>query len=145
MKNNIAFYTGCLMWAYYIKLSNKDNPKEIEGNYLLNLTPEQIEEYEYSVQVNFMDNYIDSFERDSAYYGGKKILIPENWKKILSAYSEFLTLNNGFIKTKTTEDIKLPDSFKISDADLPEVEKLIYTAIEKSDLNILLDSDKFRI
>lgn len=145
MKNNIAFYLGCLLWAYYIHYSNKDNPKEIYGNDLLNLTEEQLEEYDYSIQVNFMDNYFDSFERDSAYYGGKKILIPENWRRILSAYSEFLELNNGFVKTKTTADIKLPDSFKTLNVDLTEIEKLINSAIQSNDLNLLLNFNKFNI
>ena len=143
MKNNIAFYLGCLMWAYYIHYSNENNSKEIEGNYLLNLTPELIEQYDYSMQVNFMDNYFDSFERDSAYYGGMKILIPDKWKRILSAYNDFLELNKGFIQTKTTADIVLPESVKRLKPNLSDIENIINLSIEKKDLNILFDINNF--
>ena len=143
MKNNIAFYLGCLLWAYYIYYSNEKAPKEIEGNDLLNLTPEQIKQYDYSLQVNFMDNYFDSFERDSAYYGGKKIVIPDNWRKILSAYSDFLELNKGFVNTKTTADIVLPDCVKNLKPNLNDIENLINLSIEKNDLNLLFNISNF--
>ena len=32
LQNNIFFYKGCLMWAFYIFHAFKDNPKEILDN-----------------------------------------------------------------------------------------------------------------
>ena len=95
MKNNIAFYLGCLLWAYHIKNVNTDSPKEIEGNIFLNLTEEEKNNYDYMIQVNFMENYFDSYERDFLYYTGQETKIPEEWKSILALYIEFLERNKG--------------------------------------------------
>ena len=81
MENNIAFYFGCLLWAYYLVKENDKNPKEIVGNVFLNMTQEQKDDYDYLVQVNFMENYFESFERDVNYYTGQKKLIPNFLKK----------------------------------------------------------------
>ena len=138
MENNIAFYFGCLLWAYYLVKENDKNPKEIVGNVFLNVTQEQKDDYDYLVQVNFMENYFESFERDVNYYTGQKKLIPNFWKEILNLYSEFLTLNSGFVDTKMTSDIKLPEKISKNKID---VKPLIDEAIEKQSLALLLDAD----
>lgn len=140
MKNNIAFYLGCLLWAYYIVNENKNDPKELVGNVFLNMSEEEKAEYDYMIQVNFMENYFECFERDVLYYTGKKVAIPEQWKKILSLYSEFLTLNNGFVATKTTNDIVLPEMLKNMKTD-KDVSKLIDNAISTKSLEVLLDTE----
>lgn len=137
MANNIAFYYGCLLWAYYLVNKNAKKPKEIVGNVFLNMPDEQKEDYDYLIQVNFMENYFDSFERDMLYYTGQKKQVPELWKKILELYTEFLTLNEGFVNTKLTSDIKLPEilkNIKIND----DVNLLINKAIEDKSLESLL-------
>lgn len=138
IKNNIAFYLGCLLWAYYIKKVNADNPKEIEGNVFLNMTEEEKNNYDYMIQVNFMENYFDSYERDFLYYTGQETKIPEIWKQILSLYIEFLEKNKGFINTRTTADIILPDSLKNKEIS-EDINSIIKEAIEKKDLNLLLN------
>ncbi|HIS87879.1 TPA: hypothetical protein IAA87_00430 [Candidatus Avigastranaerophilus faecigallinarum] len=138
IKNNIAFYLGCLLWAYYIKKVNADNPKEIEGNVFLNMTEEEKNNYDYMIQVNFMENYFDSYERDFLYYTGQETKIPEIWKQILSLYIEFLEKNKGFINTRTTADIILPDSLKNKEIS-EDINTIIKEAIEKKDLNLLLN------
>lgn len=140
MKNNIAFYWGCLLWAYYIVNENIKAPKEIVGNYFLNMTEEQKADYDYLIQVNFMENYFEGFERDVLYYGGKKYEIPQAWKTILELYSEFLTLNDGFVNTKTTADIKLPEMLKKLNIK-QDISKLIDTAIAEKSLETLLDAE----
>ena len=90
------------------------------------------------IQVNFMENYFDSYERDFLYYTGQETKIPEEWKSILALYIEFLERNKGFINTKTTEDIILPDLLsnkKISE----DINTIIQDTIEKKDLNLLLN------
>ncbi len=138
MANNIAFYYGCLMWAYYIVNENKNAPKEIVGNVFYNMPNEQKEDYDYLIQVNFMENYFDSYERDFAYYIGQKKVVSQKWKDILEVYSEFLTLNEGFVNTKMTSDIKLPE--RISRIKI-DVKPIIDEAIEKQSLAMLLDTD----
>lgn len=140
MQNNIAFYFGCLLWAYYLVKENDKKPKEIVGNVFLNMTQDQKDDYDYLVQVNFMENYFESFERDVNYYTGQKKQIPASWKEILGLYSEFLTLNSGFVNTKMTSDIKLPE--KISKLDIKvDIAKLIDDAIENKSLDSLLSLD----
>ena len=141
MKNNIAFYLGCLLWAYYINTENKKAPKEITGNFFYNLTDEEKENYDYLIQVNFMENYFDSFERDYLYYTGKKFEIPELWKNILKTYSEFLELNKGFVNTKTTADIKLPEILEKAEFKF-DINKMIEKAIKEENLEILLNIEK---
>ena len=89
-------------------------------------------------QVNFMENYFDSYERDFLYYTGQETKIPEIWKQILSLYIEFLEKNKGFMKTRTTDDIILPDSLnnkQISE----DINGIIKEVIDKKDLNLLLN------
>ncbi len=144
MKNNMAFYLGCLLWAYYIYNSNINEPKNITGNPFLNMTKEQQEDYDYMIQVNFMENYFDSFERDSLYYTGKNVQISKEWKDILSLYSEFLQLNNGFVSVKTTADIMLPEKLKASNFDV-DINEIIQKSIKQEDLNILFNINKIAL
>lgn len=144
IKNNIAFYLGCLLWAYYIKKVNADNPKEIEGNVFLNMTDEEKNNYDYMIQVNFMENYFDSYERDFLYYTGQETKIPEIWKQILSLYIEFLEKNKGFINTRTTADIILPDALKNKEIS-EDINTIIKEAIEKKDLNLLLNIENIAL
>lgn len=139
MKNNIAFYLGCLLWAYYIVNENAKSPKEIVGNTFLNMSEEQKADYDYLIQVNFMENYFEGFERDVLYYTGKKYEVPQLWKTILELYSEFLTLNEGFVNAKTTADIKLPEMLKKINIK-QDISKLIDTAISEKSLESLLDT-----
>ena len=138
MLNNISFYLGCLIWANYIVTENEKEPKEIVGNAFLYMTDEQKEDYDYLIQVNFLENYFDSFERDFAYYTGKKKVVDTRWKKILEVYSEFLTLNNGFVSTKMTSDIKLPETIKNIDKNSVS---FIEKAIAEKNLALILESD----
>lgn len=144
IKNNIAFYLGCLLWAYLLVNDNIDNPKEIEGNIFSELSQEQIQNYDYMMQVNFLENYFESYERDMLYYTGKKILIPDLWKNILSIYSEFLKLNNGFVNTKKTNDIILPDKLKNANFEF-DIKKKIEEAIVNKNLEILLNIDNLAL
>ena len=144
LKNNIAFYLGCLLWAYNIKKENENSPKEIVGNVFLGLTEEQKEDYDYMIQVNFMENYFDNYERDFQYYTGKKTEIPELYRTILEMYGEFLELNKGFVGTKTTKDLVLPAKLDDKKFDF-DIKQKINEAIEKKDLEILLNIDNLAL
>lgn len=139
MKNNISFYLGCLVWAYII--SNEKIPKEIVGNSFYNLPDDQKDNFDYMLQVNFLENYFECYERDTLYYSGKKEEIPSDWKLILSLYSEFLEINNGFLSVKMTSDIKLPNNLP-EFSSISELHSVIQNAIDKNDLEIILNSVK---
>lgn len=140
IKNNISFYLGCLLWAYYIHNENINAPKEIEDNVFLNLTKEEIEEYDYLSQVTFLKEFFTQFEKDIFKFTKKKYEIPSNWKLILELYSEFLTLNEGFVNTKTTNDIKLPEKFQALNINI-DINECIQNAIKENNLDILLELD----
>lgn len=144
IKNNLSFYLGCLLWAYYLANENKNNPKQIVGNVFSSLTEEQINDYDYLIQVNFLENYLENYERDVLYYCGQKFQIPEIWKNILSLYTEFLELNKGFTKTKTTEDIRLPEKLQNIKFNF-DIKEKIEEAINKKDLEILLNIDNLTL
>lgn len=140
IKNNISFYLGCLLWAYYIHNENIKSPKEIENNVFLNLSNEEIEEYDYLSQVTFLKEFFNQFEKDVLRYTKKKYEIPYRWKEILNLYSEFLTLNKGFINTKTTADIKLPDKIQNLNINI-NINEYIQKAINENNLDLLLELD----
>lgn len=144
IENNIAFYIGCLLWAYYIVNQNINSPKEITGNAFLYLTDEQIKNYDYLIQVNFLENYLDNYQRDVLYYTGQNIEIPQLWNSVLTMYTEFLELNNGFVKTKMTSDIVLPTKLKNTVFDF-DIKEKIEEAIQKQDLSILISIDNLSI
>jgi hypothetical protein len=99
------------------------------------------EEFDYMIQVNFLENYFECFERDTLYYNGKKQEIASEWKLILSLYMEFLEINNGFLSTKMTSDIKLPEKInKLGKCD--ELNKIIEKAISEKNLEIILNTVK---
>lgn len=138
MQNNVAFYLGCLLWAYYVKNENINNPKMIEGNLFLSLSEDEKDNYDYMIQVNFMENYFDSYERDVLYYTSQKLKVPNEWRIIISLYKEFIEKNSGFINVKTTSDIILPE--KLANKKITfDINSIIQTAIEKRDLTIILD------
>lgn len=105
--NNVGFCLGCLLWAVYIKSLGE---LQIEGNPCLGDTynkEETVEEADYSI------NFFEKLKKDAKYYINENYEINPLFVKILELYKEFLTLNCGFVNTKTTKDIVLPDGFEI--------------------------------
>ena len=109
LKNYLGFYLGCILWAVYIKnLGNKPvlNNLCYGGEY---------SEKDTLSEVEFIEEYIEQLKKDVKYYTGQSL-------NILAAYREFLKANKGFVETKTTDDIKLPQSLKTpSEKELAEI------------------------
>jgi len=106
VENNVSFCLGCMLWAKYIKSLGTKN---ILNNPCLGDTyneAEAIEEIDYSIK------YFEQLKKDAKYYLGVDYNADERYLKVLEAYKEFLTLNEAFINTKTTDDIKFPTSLK---------------------------------
>ena len=136
MENNTAFFLGCMLWAHYLK-SSIDAGAKLKGNPFLNLSGRDIEEYDYLMNINFLENYFDSFERDTLYYIGRKIQIPAQWKEIIELYKEFLELNKGFVNTKTVSDIILPKKIAKKSYNT-DIKELIENAVKTASLKELL-------
>lgn len=133
--NNIAFYKGCMGWAYYIMTNCSD--EVIEENPFENLTEEQKAQYAPCDEIDFLIEYIDKFQSDVKYYHIKNADIPENTRDILKTYREFIAVNEGFIDIKNVADLKTVKNmgFNISSE---EIKSLIDKAISTKDLSVLL-------
>lgn len=128
--NNVGFCLGSLLWAVYIK-SQGDNIS-IEGNPCIGGTydeAETVEEADYSIA------FFTRLKKDIKYYLGKDYQINPQDIKILELYKEFLTLNEGFVNTKTTKDVKLPNKLHIpAQSDLDKIYEKIQEVIKSGNL-----------
>jgi len=134
--NNLAFYQGCLAWAYYIVTEHKDC--KLLGNPFNAYTEEQLSQYAPTNMVDFLIEYLDKFKADLKYFHIKNVTFPENTKQILDTYRAFLADNEGFIHAYKVSDIKLPEDLKFT-MPADEIKKCIDGAIEANNLNLLLD------
>ena len=129
LKNYLGFYLGCILWAVYIKnLGNKPilNNLCYGGEY---------SEKDTLSEVEFIEEYIEQLKKDVKYYTGQNFSIDTESLNILAAYREFLKANKGFVETKTTDDIKLPQSLKTpSEKELAEILEGIEKVIDNGKL-----------
>ena len=134
LKENVAFYLGCLLWANYISQFDK----EIIGNKLLG---EEASEEEYTSEINFLIDFVENqYPRDYKYYKSKIYIPDEKYLPILKAYKEFLILNKGFVNCSKTAQIVLPEYFKKpSGSELDTINKKIQEAIASKNLEILFE------
>ncbi|MDD3150038.1 MAG: hypothetical protein PHV68_04315 [Candidatus Gastranaerophilales bacterium] len=143
IKNQASFYLGCLLWAGFCRYRFNES-KEFIGNSFLNLSQEELEKYDFSAEINFFIDYIEKFTGETAYYLGKPIKLEPIIFEIAQNYKIFLEINNNFIETRVTADIKLPeklDYFKnLSKDSLDEIEEKIYNAIQHKNIEMLLTS-----
>lgn len=127
LKNYLGFYLGCILWAVYIK--QFDN-----ATILNNLCyGGEYDEKESLAEVDFIIDYVEQLKKDVKYYTGQNFPIVSTSMSILEAYRAFLKANEGFVKTQTTNDIKIPDSFK-TPSDLEEIHKEIEKVVENGKL-----------
>ena len=138
MKNTIAFYQGCLMWAYVISKKFQDSPIAITGNFSLGKNPE---EYDFLAEVNYLIDYLEKIEKDAKYYLSQNANIPEYWKKIVNTYREFLQLNKNFTSTERTNEIKLPAQIENANFNVDEFIFQIDTAITENHIEKLLETE----
>ncbi len=126
--NNIGFCLGCMLWAVYLKKQNA----QIQGNPCLGSTfdkDETVEEIDYSIE------FLNKLKKDSKYYLGTDYEINPKHIKILDLYKKFLLINKNFINTKTTDDIVLPEEFKIpTQNDLDKIYSKIQEVIKSGNL-----------
>jgi len=134
LKENIAFYLGCLLWASYISQFDK----KITGNKLLG---EEASEEEYTSEINFLLDFVENkYPRDYKYYKNKNYIPDEKYIPILRAYKDFLILNNGFVDCSKTCQIIMPEYFKKPDgSELDLIYKEIQNAIKIKNLEGLFN------
>lgn len=129
LKNYIGFYLGCILWAIYIKqFKNAEilNNLCYGGDY---------NEAESLGEVDFIKQYVEQLKKDAKYYVGQEFSLDDVSMNIIDTYREFLKINEGFVKTKTTDDVKIPSCLKsLSQKDLQEIETAINEVVENGNL-----------
>ena len=131
-KNNLGFYVGCLLWAEYIKTKDE---QEILNNTCFG---QKYDEESNTSEVDFMLRFTELFPKDMKYFLNETFSFDKKDKNLIELYKEFLTINKGFVDTKTNSDIKLPAKIKNKGAE--KFKKIIDKAIEAQNLSLLTES-----
>lgn len=150
IESNAAFHLGCILWGGFLANRFKDDPKEIVGNTTWNLSEQEKQSLDCAEDAKAALEYIKHFDRDCKYFLKRSIKISPLVKEIYESYIEFAELNDNFINTKTTADVKIPkaiEHFKdLSNEQLDTLCEKIYTIIEKDELLLgLLDLGFYKV
>ncbi len=108
LKSTIGFWKGCMLWAVYLK-KHFNPPIEIEGNTMKGIDEEEIKFIH--AQNQLIESYFTNYSSEVKKYIGIKAEIPPVYKEIFEDYKEFTELNNHFILTKMTSELKLPKKY----------------------------------
>ena len=136
IKNYMGFFIGCILWAIYIKQYDK---ADILNNICCG---GEYSDEETLSEVDFIKNYLEQLKKDVKYYTGQEYSYSEKYTRIIDTYKEFLKANEGFTKTKTTNDIVIPFGIK-TPSNLNLILKEIEKVVDNGKLYDLLDlSDK---
>lgn len=142
LESTLGFWVGCILWGAVLKNSYKNNPQKIENNPFWGLKEEDISQYEFNLEFDFIKKYISSYTKDMKYFCGENAVFPDFYLKIVDNYQNFLKINNNFINTDTTDKINFPEELKhLNNLEVEELEnlkKLINTALDKKNLSLLL-------
>lgn len=129
----VGFYSGCLLWAYYIKNIDNGAEKEITGNGFFSRDVENSEDFDFLYEIDFLINYFEKYQRDLKFFLGKSVQLDDKWLFVAKTYREFLEINKNFVQTKTTADLKVPDSFS-TDLTLQEIKNLFDVVVNTGKL-----------
>ena len=144
LKKEVGFYQGCLLWAIYLKYNFSSSPKEIEGNSFYGRTDEELVNSNYLAEINYIIDFIEQYAKTLNYYRIKAESIDNKYKKTAEIYKEFLILNQSFINTKTTKDIKLPSTIKgFGNKDLCQIKLLIDATVTDGNFERLFETEIF--
>jgi len=105
---NAAFHLGCILWGGFLANRFKDSPKKIEGNTTLDLSEQEKQALDCAAEAKAALEYIKNFDRDCKYFLRRRMKIRPIIKEIYESYIEFAELNDNFVNTKTTADVKTP-------------------------------------
>lgn len=147
---NAAFHLGCILWGGFLANRFKDSPKEISGNTVLDLSEAEKKDLDCAEDARAALEYVKAFDRDCKYFLRRGMKIRPMIKEIYENYIEFAELNNQFVETRTTSDVKVPKAvahFKdLSNEQLDVLCESIYMIINTEELLFgLLDLGFYKI
>jgi len=144
-----AFYLGCMLWGAYVHYRFKDSPRNILDNPYIKLNEEEAGKVNVNQEIDFTKEFLIRIDKDYKYFLKKPLDIDKNISEILESYREFANINNNFLKTASTSDIKIPNSLKhiqnLSNAELDILHDKIYEVIKSEKLDNLLSLGFYRI
>ena len=126
--NNIGFYTGCLMWASYIKTQPK---QKILSNTCFGLP---YDEKANIAETQYLLQFTSLFPKDMKYFLGQTFSFDKKVVKLIEVYEEFLVLNKGFVESEYNTDIVLPKGVKEYKENF---KKLVDKSVAEGNLNQL--------
>jgi hypothetical protein len=129
--NNVGFCLGSLLWAAYIK--SQGEGIEIIGNPCFGGTYDKEETVE---EVDFSIEFFSQLKKDAKYYLGADYEVNPLHIEILNLYKDFLVLNRGFVSTKTTTDVLLPEKITVptEEKDIESIHSKIQEVISSGKL-----------
>lgn len=134
IKQNIAFYMGCLLWAVYLKTQPEG---KIEGNHCLG---KEYNEKQALVELYYLINFLQNFSKDTKYYLNTDFNYSKDDMDMLEVYKEFAQMNEGFVNVRKNTDLKLPSALKTPSADeLNTIKSTIDTVISTGDFDKLME------
>jgi len=143
VKNCAAVYLGCILWGSYLYHRHKDEPKEIYGNIVKELSEEQRKNLDYSVEIDFTIEFIEKMNKAGSYYLRKPSKVGAELIPYCEAYKEFVKLNNNFKDLDKTDEIRLPEMLShfesYDDSKLDELKTKIEEIINSDKIDRLLE------
>ena len=144
LKKEVGFYQGCLLWGTYLKNNFSSSPKEIEGNSFYGRTVDELNNSNYLEEINYIIDFIEKYPKTLSYYGIKAEEIDKKYKKTAEIYKEFLIMNQSFINTKTTADVKLPSKTEeLKSENLEHIKHLIDATVADGNFERLFEIELF--
>lgn len=134
LRQNTAFYLGCLLWATY--LVNQEE-SEITNNYCLG---KEYDEAKSLIELDFLIKFSNTFSKDTKYYMNTDFKFPEEDSEMLQIYREFAVMNEGFVNIKKTSDLKMPSAIKTPNTEeLKTIKMTIDTVVETGNFDLLFN------
>lgn len=129
--NNLGFYIGCLMWAAYIKAQPE---QEILNNHCFGT---KYDEEQNTAETDYMLKFVELFPKDMKYFLGENFTFEPWINKVLDLYRDFLVINKGFVSSKMSTDIELPQGLKTEEAE--KFNTIIEEVLKSGDLSKLIE------
>lgn len=134
VRQNTAFYLGCLLWAVYI--SNQPEGKIID-NYCLD---KDFDEEKSLIELDFLLRFSQTFSKDTKYYMNTDYKFPKEDTDMLNVYRSFAVMNEGFVKIQKNTDLKFPKQIKTpTSQELEKIKTAIDTTVRTGDFEGLFE------
>ena len=134
LKQNTAFYMGCLLWAVYLKAQPEG---KISGNHCLG---KEYDENKSLVELLFLMSFMRTLSKDTKYYLGQDFKYSEEDMAMLEVYKEFAQINEGFVSVEKNTDLKSPEVVKTpNEEELEKIKSVIDTVVSTGEFDSLMD------